>query len=85
MTAPSKYVSAAGLGKTGMGCKRFDDLWRYLLWSEQPPVRPEGMSHEKHRWMLFDGFVDWYNHHRETNFIPSDLIYVDESISRWYG
>jgi hypothetical protein len=84
-TAPSKYVSAAGLGKTGMARTRFDDLWRYLLWSEQPPIRPEGMSHEKHRWMLVDGFVNRYNHHRETNFIPSDLICVDESISRWYG
>ena len=57
-TAPSKYVSAARFGKTGMARMRFDDLWRYLLWSEQPPVRPKGMSHEKHRWMLVDGFVD---------------------------
>ena len=63
-TGPSKYVSAAGFGKTGMSRKRFDDLWRYLVWSEQLPVRPEGMSHEKHRWMLVDGFVDRYNLHR---------------------
>ena len=42
-TAPSKYVAAAGLGRTGMTCNRFDDLWRYLLWSEQPPVRMEGI------------------------------------------
>jgi hypothetical protein len=84
-TAPSKYVAAAGLGKTGMARTRFDDLWRYLVWSEQPRVRPNDMSHEKHRWMLVDGFVDRYNLHREANFVPSDLICVDESISRWYG
>jgi hypothetical protein len=84
MTAPSKYVSAAGLGKTGMARARFDDLWRYLVWSKRPPVRPEGMSHEKHWCMLVDGFVDRCNSHRETHFIPSDLICVDESISRWY-
>ena len=84
-TAPSKYVTAAGLGKTGMSRQRFDDLWRYIVWSEQPTVQPEGMSHEKHQWMLVDGFVHQYNRHRETDFIPSDLICVDESISRWYG
>ena len=84
-TAPSKYVPATGLGKTGMSRTRFDHLWRYMVWSEQSPVRPEGMSHEKHRWMLVDGFVERYNSNRETHFIPSDLICVDESISRWYG
>jgi hypothetical protein len=84
-TAPSKYVSAASMGKTGMPRQRFDDLWRYMVWSEQPPDRSEGMSHEKYRWMLVDGFVEQYNRHRENDFIPSDLICVDESISRWYG
>jgi hypothetical protein len=72
-TAPSKYVNAAALGKTGMPRQRFDDLWRYLVWSKQPAVRPEGMSHKKHRWMLVDGFVEEYNRHRETDFIPSVL------------
>jgi hypothetical protein len=38
------------------------------------------MSHEKHWWMLVDGFVDQYNHHREIHFIPSDLICVDQSL-----
>ena len=34
---------------------------------------------------MVDGFVDWYNSHQETNFSPSDLICIDESISCWYG
>ena len=84
-TAPFKYINAAAFGKTGMARQRFDDLWRYMVWSEQPSERPAGMSHEKYRWLLVDGFVTEYNNHREQNFIPSDLICVDESISRWYG
>jgi hypothetical protein len=43
------------------------------------------MSHETYRWMLLQDFVDNFNEHRATTFNASDLICVDESMSRWYG
>jgi hypothetical protein len=42
------------------------------------------MASERQRWMLVDDFVD-INEYRAANFVPSELICVDESISRWYG
>ena len=43
------------------------------------------MSSEQHRWKLVDDFINAFNTHRADNFQPSDLICVDESMSRWYG
>jgi hypothetical protein len=43
------------------------------------------MSSKKYRWMLIDDFVKSFNDHWAASFIPSDLICVDESKSRWYG
>ena len=80
-----KYVPAAGLARTGMTRHRFEQLWVNQRWAHQPPTRPEGMSHEAHRWMLVGGHVDRFNKWRATNFVPSDLICIDESMSRWYG
>lgn len=84
-TAPSKYIPAASLGRTGMKRHRFDDLWKHMRFSQQPDQRPEGMSSESYRWKLVDDFVTNFNQHRESMFVPSSLICVDESISRWYG
>ena len=36
-----RYVSAAALGKTGMARKIFDLLWQWMVWSDQPNIRPE--------------------------------------------
>ena len=83
--APHKYMTAPAFGKTGMARNRFDELLRYIVWSEQPKERPEGMSSEKFRWLLVDGFVDAINEYRAQHFNPSDMICVDESIFRWYG
>jgi Transposase IS4 len=82
---PTKYENAPGFGKTGMSRVRFDDIWRFIRWSSQPDERQEGMSSERYRWMLVDDFVENFNSHRAAAFVPSDLICVDESISRWYG
>jgi hypothetical protein len=82
---PSKYEGAPRFGRTGMSKNRFEDLIRCFRWSEQPPVRPEDMTSEHYRWLLVDDFVEAFNSHRETNFVPSDRICVDESMSRWYG
>ncbi len=83
--APSKYELPPAFGRTGMGRVRFDDLWACLRFSYQPPVCPEEVSSEAYRWSLVDGFVARFNNHRAKNFIPSEYICVDESISRWYG
>ena len=56
-----------------------------MRFSQQPDQRPEGMSSESYRWKLVDDFVTNFNQHRESMFVPSSLICVDESISRWYG
>lgn len=85
-TAPSKFEEAPSFGsKTGMGRVRFDELWQSIRFSYQPLERLPDVSSEKYRWQLVDGFVKRFNEHRASQFIPSDLICVDESISRWYG
>jgi Transposase IS4 len=85
-SSPStKYEVAPGFGKTGMSRDRFDKLLTNLRFSKATAVRPEGMGHETWRWRKVDDFVEAYNSYRKRNFIPSDLLTVDESMSRWYG
>ena len=43
------------------------------------------MKHSQFRWKLVDDFVKRFNDYHAENFIPSKMICVDESISRWYG
>ena len=43
------------------------------------------MKHSQYRWKLVDKFVKRFNDYRAQSFIPSEMICVDESISRWYG
>jgi len=83
---PSKYVPSPNIGaKTGMARARYDSLLQHMVWSFQPRVREEGMSSESYRWLLVSDFVDRINNHRKRYFSPSNVICVDESISRWYG
>lgn len=84
-TASAKYEQAPAFGRTSMSRKRFDEIWSSIRFSQQPTVRPDGMSSEQHRWLLVDNFVANFNDYRVSNFSPSDLICVDESMSRWYG
>ena len=60
-------------------------LWRCIQWLKQPDRRPESMSHKRWHWRLVSDFVDCFNEHRATKFVPSDKICVDESMSKWYG
>jgi Transposase IS4 len=83
-TPNSKYEVAPRFGRTGMAKNRFEVLIKNLRWSDQPEERGD-MSSEHHRWRLVDDFIDAFNLHRAQNFIPSDRICVDESMSRWYG
>ena len=84
-TAPSKYKVAPAFGQTGMSRQRFDYFWMRIRFSNQPKVRPPEMSSERYRSTLLDDFVFEYNNHRKRFFIPSEMLCVDESISRWYG
>jgi hypothetical protein len=84
-TAPSKYIPAPNFGRTGMSKNRFDDIFASFRTGHQPNAKPDTMSSEEYRWLLVDNFVKHVNEHRINCFTPSDLICVDESISRWYG
>ena len=42
------------------------------------------MKHSQYRCKLVDRFVKRFNDCRAQSFIPSEMICVDESISRWY-
>jgi Transposase IS4 len=64
---------------------RFHAIFRHMVWSYQPSMRPEGMSSEAYRWLLVEDFVKNFNEHRAHFFSPSWQVCVDESISRWYG
>ena len=55
--APSKYVPAAALGKTGMSRNRFDQVWKHIRFSQQPEERPEDMFSESYRWRLIDDCI----------------------------
>ena len=68
-----------------MSRQRFDLLFRCLRFGEQPLQKPPGMSFASYRWLLIDDFVQNFNDHRRSTFIPGSTICVDESISRWYG
>ena len=81
----SRFQEAPNLGRTGMSRNRFDEIWRCLRFSAQPPVRPDHMNTEDYRWMLVDDFVSHINAHRAKYFNPSNDLCVDESIIRWYG
>jgi Transposase IS4 len=48
-------------------------------------TRPYHVSSENYRWALVQDVFDKFNEHRKQCFNPSDLICVDESMSRWYG
>lgn len=83
-TRHNKYLPAPCFGDTGMSKNRFFDIMRCIRFSHQPSENV-GMSSAKYRWTLVQDFVDAINNHRRNNFRPSELICVDESISRWYG
>jgi hypothetical protein len=82
-TPRNKYIPAPNFGVTGMTRDRFRNLRSAMRFSEQG--QDSEMSSSSHRWSMVSGFVDAINAHRKERMHPSDLICVDESISRWYG
>ena len=65
--------------------KYFDQKCQYISWIQQLESRPVHMKHSQFRWSLVDDFIKRFNDYRANNFIPSEMICVTESISRWYG
>jgi hypothetical protein len=43
------------------------------------------MSSERYRWRLIDAFVRRLNEHRLQTFSPTNVVGVDEAMSKWYG
>jgi len=80
-----KYRPAVNLGLTDMSRHRYEVLWKHHRWSDQPAERPANMSSEEYRWALVMNHQDRFNAWRASNFVPSDRICADESMSRWYG
>jgi len=81
----TRYQPACAFGNTGMSRNRFDVLFTTVVWSNQPEERPGCMTSEYYRWKLVSDFVDCFNYHRKSQYVPLDHICVDESISCWYG
>ena len=42
----SRYLPAYNFGAIGMSRHCWDQFWKHVWWSEQPPTRPEGMIYE---------------------------------------
>lgn len=78
------YLVAPAFGeRTGVTRCRFDALWSCLTFSEQR--RGGGDDSEQSRWELISDFVGSINDHRDAHVSPSEYIYVDESMCKWYG
>jgi Transposase IS4 len=60
-------------------------LHAHIRYSRQLEDRPVGMSSECYLWTLVDDFVTNFNNYRASQFYPSHMICIDESMSRWYG
>ena len=78
---PSKYVPAAHFGKTGMFHPRFDFLFCWIWFSDQPNRRPAGISAELYWWKLVYDFVKAFNLHHREKFIPVTFICKNKCIS----
>jgi Transposase IS4 len=67
--------------KTGMSRNGFDELRSRMMFSDQTDQR-ENESSVQQRWKLVTETVDSINGIRQAHFTPSEVICVDESISR---
>lgn len=82
--ARTQYMIAPALGQnTGMPRARFDALWSCLRFSQRTGTA--GNESEANRWSLINDYVASINTHRPAHVSPSELICVDESMSKWYG
>ena len=80
-TVTNKYIAAPSFARI-MPHHRFKTLRHCIRFSHCPHSDDDDRVN---RWSLVDDFVVAINQHREMFVRPSDLICVDESMSRWYG
>lgn len=78
-----KYLRGPNFGRF-ISRNRFEALRSCVQFSFQPETRGN-ISSEEYRWMLAEDFRVAFNRHRRERVQPSELLCVDESISRWYG
>ena len=76
-----KYISAPNFGVI-MPRHRFETLRSCIRFSDNGNMDDDGSPN---RWSLVDDFVTAINRHRSMFVNPSELVRVDESMSRWYG
>lgn len=80
-----KYIPSPNFARI-MASHRFEMLRCCIRYSYCATERDnESSDNSRNRWALVDDFVKAINEHREMFVTPSDLICVDESMSRWYG
>ncbi len=79
-----QYLPAPCFGNTGMSPTRFLKTLRCVSFSRHPS-RQGQRSGSQYRWTLVQDFVDAINDHGKRNVRLSEVICVDDSISRWYG
>ena len=82
-TSDCESIPAMSFGQV-MPLHRFETMLRCVRFSYQAEEH-EDCSASEYRWQLCEGFIDAINAHREATVSPSELLCVDESISRWYG
>ena len=52
--ALSEYFTPIAFGNTEINCHIFDQLWKFIRFSDQPCMCPEGMLSEAYQWQLID-------------------------------
>ena len=80
-TSQNKYVPVPNFTRI-IPYHRFEMLRMCIRYSHSGGT---GDVDGDNRWSLVDDFVTAINLHREMYVTPSELICVDESMSRWYG
>jgi len=80
--ARNKYLLAPASGeRVGLLRSRFDALWSCVTFNAQTV---SGDTSETGRWELTGDFKAAINAHRAARVTPSEIICVDESMSKWY-
>jgi hypothetical protein len=79
------YQPACAFGNIGMSGNHVDVHFTTVVWSDQPEEHHDGMASEQYCWKLVSHFVDCFNDHCKSQYVPLDQICEDKSVSCWYG
>lgn len=78
-----EYIPVPNFGSFISRC-RFEAINGCIRYSYQYDTL-EHHTEEGWRWMLVEDFISAINDHGSSRVDPSDLLWIDLSISRWYG